>query len=382
MLSHQQSHTPQSQFGQPRSGVRADSTSTGALQGSFTGFAAAIAHDLNNQLTAVLGNLSLMLDRSELDTDLREMATDSHQAAGRIQQMVRTLQTLTGQRAVRSQPVELNEVLDGISTEKLRIEPELPTVRCELDPGILGELMSSLVDRATLRGRRPGVIRLRTEGAQAVLECVDEMAPIGTKTDLRRWFDLDGRGNERGSAGLGLSGIASSAQALGGSAEAFRNDEARVCLRVVFPRIAEEDEQPVVRSDTDSLRVLVMDDDPDVQNYARRVLEDAGHGVQVVEDGALVVDAWAQAQADGAPFDVFLSDLVVPGGTGGHEALERLHARFGPVPAVAMSGHLGHPVLGLPSAFGFDAALPKPFAPSDLDASLRSAVAERMARRA
>lgn len=55
------------------------------------------------------------------------------------------------------------------------------------------------------------------------------------------------------------------------------------------------------------MRVLLAEDEPDIQLITRLALEDAGYTVVAVGDGQAVVDA-----ARAAPFDVVLLDVMMP----------------------------------------------------------------------
>jgi DNA-binding response OmpR family regulator len=55
------------------------------------------------------------------------------------------------------------------------------------------------------------------------------------------------------------------------------------------------------------MNILLAEDEPDIQLIARIALEDEGHSVVVVDDGAAAVER-AQAEA----FDVVLLDVMMP----------------------------------------------------------------------
>ena len=69
---------------------------------------------------------------------------------------------------------------------------------------------------------------------------------------------------------------------------------------------------------TRSLRVLVVDDEPHILYYMRSTLESWGHTVEVASDGAYALE---RAIAD--PFDVIICDLRMPH-LGGREMYHRL----------------------------------------------------------
>jgi two-component system, OmpR family, alkaline phosphatase synthesis response regulator PhoP len=68
------------------------------------------------------------------------------------------------------------------------------------------------------------------------------------------------------------------------------------------------------------MNILLAEDEPDIQLVARIALEDEGHYVVVVDDGAAAVE---RAQAE--PFDVVLLDIMMPR-LDGFSACNRLKA--------------------------------------------------------
>lgn len=74
----------------------------------------------------------------------------------------------------------------------------------------------------------------------------------------------------------------------------------------------------------------------------------------------------ADGQPSGAPFDVVILDLTVPGGMGGHEALERLRELDPEVQAVVSSGYSNDPIMSEHEVFGFCGVVTKPYTFTEL----------------
>ena len=66
-------------------------------------------------------------------------------------------------------------------------------------------------------------------------------------------------------------------------------------------------------AETHRIRILVVDDDPDVLGLAKDVLEMQGFSVLEAPDGA---DALQVAQAHAGPIHLLLTDVVMPGMSG------------------------------------------------------------------
>lgn len=114
-----------------------------------------------------------------------------------------------------------------------------------------------------------------------------------------------------------------------------------------------------------ALRILVVENHPDTRQGIRAFLKALGHRATFAEDKA---DALVRAKQ--ATFDLLLSDISLPDGTG-WELLQTLDAQaLRPAHAVAMSG-LGGPADQLRSLeAGFELHLVKPFRPQELEEAL------------
>lgn len=118
-------------------------------------------------------------------------------------------------------------------------------------------------------------------------------------------------------------------------------------------------------------RILVMDDDGVVRRAVARLAECLGYDVGLASDGVQAIELYHQARQQGRPFDLVVLDLVVRGGMGGQEALERLRRDDPKVRAVVVSGHSEDPVMADHRAFGFRAALHKPFDIDELEQAIQ-----------
>ncbi|MBS0245939.1 MAG: response regulator [Proteobacteria bacterium] len=116
--------------------------------------------------------------------------------------------------------------------------------------------------------------------------------------------------------------------------------------------------------------VLLAEDNPINVMLTRALLTRFGHRVTVVGDGAGAVLAWSSAQESGAPFDLILMDVQMPG-MDGLEATRRIRAReaeikeagpdgFRPIRIVALTANAYADDRSACLAAGMDAMLIKP----------------------
>lgn len=113
--------------------------------------------------------------------------------------------------------------------------------------------------------------------------------------------------------------------------------------------------------------VIVVEDHADTAEALRRFLTSIGYHVYIAPDVAS-----ARALAKAVEFDVLLSDLRLPDGTG-WDLMEELSAE-GPVRAVAMSGHNSEDDVRRSMRVGFLDHIAKPLVPEKLSAALDRAI--------
>lgn len=108
-----------------------------------------------------------------------------------------------------------------------------------------------------------------------------------------------------------------------------------------------------------SLRVVVLDDEPLVLSGVSMLLETLGHAVTGVTDGQSVLDA----VASGSDFDLAILDLHVRNGLGGLEIARQLSATSSIIVVLSSGDRIDADVY---SGHGVHDSLPKPFTLNDL----------------
>ncbi len=120
-------------------------------------------------------------------------------------------------------------------------------------------------------------------------------------------------------------------------------------------------------------RALVIDDDAQVRQVLRRMLERAGHEVHAVSDGMGAAGLYREH-----PSDLVITDIYMPEKAGLETILE-LRTEFPDVKIIAMSGGEGifdlQP-LGTAKRLGVVGTLQKPFRWEDLKAAIEKAFAD------
>jgi PAS domain S-box-containing protein len=299
--------------------------------------AAGVAHEINNPLTYVVGNLAYVAERlrrmsealpDDAVTEMQTAIREAREGADRVRVIVGDLRTFSRDDERVQVPVDLHAVLDStvnIAASELRNRARLLREYGEVAPvhanhGRLGQVFLNLLVNAMQAipddDRDDHLIRIRTwtEAGQAIVEIVDSGAGIPPEA-LAHVFDPFFTTKPVGvGTGLGLSICHNIVSAMGGEIAVESRVGRGTTFRVSLPLAT--DPVPAFRVEPDPTpvptrrRVLVVDDEPTVARSIQRML-DGDHDVVVVHDTETALE-----RLSSQPFDLVLCDVVMPGRDG------------------------------------------------------------------
>ncbi|HBP89356.1 MAG TPA: hybrid sensor histidine kinase/response regulator, partial [Nitrospiraceae bacterium] len=113
-------------------------------------------------------------------------------------------------------------------------------------------------------------------------------------------------------------------------------------------------------------RILVMDDEEDIQDVLGKMLEHLGFAVDFANDGRRAIALYSQAVRDGNPYVASILDLTIPGGMGGKETLRLIKDAHPDAKVIVSSGYSNDPVMAHANKFGFSGFIAKPYNLVDL----------------
>ena len=302
--------------------------------------AAGVAHEINNPLAYVMANLDLLAEELELAADtspsptvLQEWAEalrEAREGSDRIRKIVRGLKTLSRADEERRAVIELRPVLElsvNMAFNEIRHRARLvkdygDTPLVEADDARLGQVFINLIVNAAQAipegDSEANEIRLVTstdaEG-RAVIDVLDTGPGIPPDV-VSRVFDPFFTTKPIGlGTGLGLSICHSIVTSLGGEITASNREGRGARLRVVLAPAKRRADTPLVPGPnevaaTGRADVLVVDDERAVAITLARIL--VHHRVTTVSSAR---EALELICAD-TPFDIILSDLMMPGMSG------------------------------------------------------------------
>jgi len=302
-----------------------------------------VAHDFNNMLAGITGNLYLIKMRlSERDRGLVERI---ERLADRAAEMIRQMLAFARQDAVHFQCFDLGAfVKEAMRTSRV-IVPETVQLDLEVQTGLtvcadatqLQQMLMNLLSNA--RDAVQGVPAPRIFVRAVRYEADEDFLSRHPEAEVRHWALLAVQDNGCGmdeatkkrifdpffttkevgkGTGLGLAMVHGAMQRHGGVIEVDSTPGAGSEFRLFFPLVEAsivEDVTPSEQSDGYGRgeRILIADDEPAVRTVLAEILEHAGYRVQQAEDGT---QAWAMFERDPEAIDLALLDVVMPGKNG------------------------------------------------------------------
>ena len=331
--------------------------------GQLTG---GLAHDFNNMLTVVIGNLVALKENHPDDPLTENFVEPAMHAANRGAELIRRLLGFARRQPLEPKPVEVNELILGMSKLIRRSLPGTIAVStASREPCLVAMVDAHPLENALLnlalnaRDAMPNGGELRIESslehlspaAAADLEVLPgdyvqiAVSDNGMGMDgstMARVFEPFFTTKQFGSgSGLGLSMVYGFVKQSGGGVR-IRSRQARgTTVALLLPSVAEA-EQPdtlpagaqVHEADLAGKLVLLAEYDADVRTIMRMQLAELGCAVVEAESGAEAADMVENIPA----IALVISDVVMPGAMDGR-ALARFVRRFRPdLPVVLMSG--------------------------------------------
>lgn len=365
--------------------------------------AGGLAHDFNNMLMGVVGNLSLartLVGRD--DEGLTHRLGEAEAACVRARGVTGQLLTF----AKGGSPVKTTASLEELVTECARfalsgspvaprytIEPNL--WNADIDTVQISQVVHNLVLNAVQAMPGGGMVDIALHnvrinddatgpanlkhGAYVCLSIQDRGAGIAFD-HLPHIFEPYFTTKKKGS-GLGLAISSSIVRAHGGTiaVESAPNTGSRFSVYLpasIMLATAAKPREEATKS-AYSGRVLLMDDDAAVTDVAGGMRESLGYQAVSAPCGTIALERLMEADAQGRPFDLVILDLTVPGGMGGQETITHVRAIRPDVPVIVTSGYADNSVLSNYVKYGFDGVLPKPFTIPDLRTAIQNAVLKR-----
>ncbi|SMX43031.1 ATP-binding protein [Maliponia aquimaris] len=371
--------------------------------GKLTG---GVAHDFNNLLAIIQGNLEFLLedeDQKQLPPEERlDILTSAISATRRGGELTRSMLAFARKSHLAPTAIRINDVVRETENWIARAIPS----SIEFDTSLqhnpwplsldLASLQSAIVNiivnarDAMPRGGKLTIetlnVRIDKDYATALDEAVPEgryvmlaITDTGSGIDpklLPNVFDPFVTSKELGfGTGLGLSMVQGFARQSGGFVKIYSEPGVGTCVKLYFPVSGKEeitfdpvaDPQAAGAAAGAKGRILVAEDQLEVLSVIVRVLKSAGYQVEAATSGD---DAYALFRESG-PYDLLLTDVVMPGKLRGPELAKACRAQDPDLPVIFMSGYASEATVHGNGLRAEDIRLMKPVPKIELLATVR-----------
>jgi len=371
--------------------------------GQLTG---GLAHDFNNILMVILGNLDAIEEERGIGEAARAMLGEIGSAALRAAELTRQLLAFSRQQPLQPEIANLNELVASLGKLLRRTLGE----QIVIDERLSATLAPAVVDRAQFESAllnlcvnardampRGGRLMIETStveldedyavanpdagpGRYAMLAVTDTGSGM-SKQVLDHVFEPFFTTKEVGKGtGLGLSMVYGFIKQSHGHikiySEVGQGTSVKIYLPVAAGQHAHAAASPGQTAPRGSERILLVEDDAQVRASVRRQLDSLGYRVTEADSGDAALGLLDNdgGGGDSFAFDLVLSDVVMPGKANGIQLAEAIARRRPGLRVILMSGYTENAMMQDGRLGEASRLLVKPFRKVDLAQALREAL--------
>lgn len=346
--------------------------------GQLTG---GVAHDFNNLLTVLMGTAETLADEVS-DPRLSAIAQLNHKASRQGAALTRQLLTFAGRQPLEPAALNVNGpilAMEGLLSSalgetimlKLQLDPAAGRVRADA-----AQLEASIINLCiNARDAMPDggtvTISTRQSSGDAAVRISDNGFGMDAETRAKAFEPFFTTKPFGKGSGLGLSMVYGFVLQSGGRIEIESEPGKGTVVSLYFPRLAPAEIPAETYSkgnlDRGSERILVVEDDPMVREFAEGTLISLGYRVTCAADAT---EALRKLEADDS-FDLVFSDVVMPGAIDGRALAGEVMKQYPMLPVVLTTGYADVERISAEARFR---PLVKPYSRRQLAEALREAI--------
>lgn len=360
--------------------------------------AGGIAHEFNNILTAIVGNIILAKMYAKPGLEVFDILVEAEKAAKRAEDITQQLLTFSKGGMLFRKVMSVREIIGemlgrGPDSSDIKYEFFLPDdlYAVDVDEGQIRQAVNNLVVNARQAMPRGGKVGISAENVSVdllsglslregdyVRISIEDEGPGVDDANIEKIFDPFFTTKDR-SSGLGLTGSFSIVRNHGGCITVESRPGSGAIFHIYLPA-AHDNVKTSGEGGRDLFptrrRVLVMDDEEIVRTVLDRMLLQCGCESTFARDGAEMIDIYRRATLMGYPFDAVIIDLVVASGMGGREAVAKLLEIDPDAKAIVSSGYSDDRIMSDFKEYGFRGVLAKPYTLATLNQVLHEVILE------
>ena len=318
--------------------------------GQLTG---GIAHDFNNQLTVIQGAADMLCRKDITDAKRIRFAQAIVQSSTNAASLTSQLLAFARRQPLTPEWIHLNDLIsqmddlvDRTMGERIKVVTDLSApCRVEVDRAQLQSAILNIASNARDAMPDGGTLTIATrnvagsdEERRVAIEITDTGEGMDAET-IDRIFEpfFTTKGTGKGT-GLGLSQVYGFATQSGGEVRVESQPGKGTSLMLILPCVEATGEEvagdvAVELAQQPVADILVVEDNDDVGAFAEAMLSERGHRVTRASSGEEALDLVRKQ-----PFDVVLSDVVMPG-MGGLKFADAVAAERPSLPVVLATGY-------------------------------------------
>jgi signal transduction histidine kinase len=329
--------------------------------GQLTG---GVAHDFNNLLTIIIGNLGIA-KRGVVEARAERALNNALTGAQRAAQLTQRLLAFSRRQPLNPRAVDANRLITGMSdllTRSLGETVALETIggagvwNIEVDASEMESTLLNLALNARDAMPQGGKLTIETSNAyldeeycrqhdgiipgQYVLISITDNGMGMSQETVEKAFEPFFTTKETGKGtGLGLSQVYGFMKQSGGHVKIYSERGEGTTIKLYLPRhdgddasIPQDIEGSADRGQGET--ILIVEDDDGVRQYASEILRDLNYQILEARDSAT---AMKLLDAD-KPFDLLLTDVVLPG-KNGRELASEIEKRRPGTRVIFMTGY-------------------------------------------
>lgn len=362
---------------------------------------AGIAHDFNNLLSVINGYTELLQISTDAEHPHQETLGKILQAGRSAADLVRQLLAFSRKQIAQPRIIDLNTTITDIQQMLRRIigenieiivklKADLKSVK--IDPAQLEQIILNLATNARDAMPYGGTLILQTDevvldeyyarqhaevipGGYTVLSVSDNGLGISKEIQEHIFEPFYTTKEKHRGTGLGLATVFGIVKQNLGHISLYSEDGGGATFTIYFPQAADDSARKEESADLEDLipapgheNILVVEDEASLQDLARTILEGQGYSVTTAANGQ---EALAAADNDDKPFDLLLTDVIMPG-ISGRVLADQLSKKYPALKVLYMSGYTDNAIVHYGILEPGIEFIQKPFSPVALSRKIRS----------